>query len=168
MRSISARFLQGTVQYILHLADFDLEPVKKSVRSVCFNHLMICHVCTFRFSQYAAEWQRAIACISLLDCLGSLAAYSKGLEEGCFPTILEDFSHPVVDIEEGRHPCLDLPGSNYIANNTRIGGDGDASSLIVLTGPNMGGKSTLMRQTGLLVILAQVISRLLFVIPRFS
>jgi len=109
-----------------------------------------------RFSQYAAEWQRAIACISLLDCLGSLAAYSKGLEEGCFPTILEDFSHPVVDVEEGRHPCLDLPGSNYIANDTRIGGDGDGSSLIILTGPNMGGKSTLMRQTGLLVVLAQV------------
>ena len=118
-----------------------------------------------RFSQYAAEWQRAIACISLLDCLGSLAAYSKGLEEGCFPSILEDFSHPVVDIEEGRHPCLDLPGSNYIANNTRIGGDGDVSnSLIILTGPNMGGKSTLMRQTGLLVVLAQVMPLLLYLL----
>ena len=71
-----------------------------------------------------------------------------------------------MDVEEGRHPCLDLPGSNYIANNTRIGGDGDASSLIILTGPNMGGKSTLMRQTGLLVVLAQVISWFHFFIPR--
>ena len=120
-----------------------------------------------RFSQYSAEWQRANACISLLDCLGSLAAYSKSLEEGCFPQILEDFSHPMVDIEEGRHPCLDLPGSNYIANNTKIGGDGDSSSLIILTGPNMGGKSTLMRQTGLLVVLAQVTVGFLFFVHHF-
>ena len=90
---------------------------------------------TFRFSRHAAEWQCAIACISFLDCLGSLAAYSKGLEEGCFPIVLKDFSHPAVDIEEGRHPCLHLPGFNYIANNTRIGGDGDASSLIILNRP---------------------------------
>ena len=116
-----------------------------------------------KFSEYAAEWQRAIACISLLDCLGSLAAYSKSLEEGCFPTILEDFAHPQVNIEEGRHPCLDLPGSNYIANDTRIGGI-DNSSLIILTGPNMGGKSTLMRQTGLLVVLAQVLSNVTFLV----
>ena len=71
-----------------------------------------------------------------------------------------------MDVEEGRHPCLDLPGSNYIANDTRIGGDGDGSSLIILTGPNMGGKSTLMRQTGLLVVLAQVISWFHFFIPQ--
>ena len=120
-----------------------------------------------KFSEYAAEWQRAIACISLLDCLGSLAAYSKSLEEGCFPTILEDFAHPQVNIEEGRHPCLDLPGSNYIANDTRIGGI-DNSSLIILTGPNMGGKSTLMRQTGLLVVLAQVLSKVTFLVLKIS
>ena len=106
-----------------------------------------------QFSRHADAWQKAISCVSLLDALISLAMYSNSLEESCFPDILTDFSKPVVDIKDGRHPCLDTLGISYIPNDTLIDGD---SRLIILTGPNMGGKSTLMRQTGLLVILAQI------------
>ena len=106
-----------------------------------------------QFSRHADTWQKAISCVSLLDALISLAMYSNSLEESCFPDILTDFSKPVVDIKDGKHPCLDTIGISYIPNDTLIDGD---SRLIVLTGPNMGGKSTLMRQTGLLVILAQI------------
>ena len=106
-----------------------------------------------KFSEHATTLQRAIGCLSLLDSLLSLAAYSQGVEEGCFPTILTDFANPVIDIKDGRHPCLD--GSGFISNDTKLGGESEAN-LLVLTGPNMGGKSTLMRQTGLLVLLAQL------------
>eukprot|EP00092_Neocalanus_flemingeri_P023891 GFUD01025916.1.p1 GENE.GFUD01025916.1~~GFUD01025916.1.p1 ORF type:complete len:1157 (-),score=408.68 GFUD01025916.1:96-3209(-) len=106
-----------------------------------------------QFSKHADTWRKAIGCLALLDCLISLAGYSSGLEGGCFPSIMTDFSRPNIDIKEGKHPCLDLGGVAYIPNDTFIGSE---SSLIILTGPNMGGKSTLMRQTGLLVILAQM------------
>ena len=106
-----------------------------------------------QFSKHAEVWQKAIACVSLLDALMSLTTYSKSIEGGCFPTFLTDFSKPTIDIREGRHPCLDNTGLSYIPNDTEVGGE---SRLMILTGPNMGGKSTLMRQTGLLVILAQV------------
>ena len=55
--------------------------------------------------------------------------------------------------QEGSHPCLDLQGEAFIPNDTLLQ---DGRNLIVLTGPNMGGKSTVMRQTGLLVVLAQM------------
>ena len=69
------------------------------------------------------------------------------------PELITDFGKPLVDIREGKHPCLDTVGISYIPNDTLIDPE---SRLIILTGPNMGGKSTLMRQTGLLVILAQI------------
>lgn len=109
-----------------------------------------------RFSEHSELWQRALGCLSLLDCLAALATYSRGVEGSCWPEVLADAAEPVVDIVEGRHPCLDVQGANYIANSTVLGGGGSKASLLVLTGPNMGGKSTLMRQTGLLVVLAQV------------
>jgi len=106
-----------------------------------------------QFSKHADTWRKAIGCLALLDCLISLAGYSAGLEDGCFPSVMTDYNNPTIDIKEGKHPCLDLGGVAYIPNDTYIGSD---SNLIILTGPNMGGKSTLMRQTGLLVILAQM------------
>ena len=106
-----------------------------------------------QFSKHAEVWRKAIGCMSLLDALISLAVYSNSVEEGCFPQFLTDFNNPVINIKDGKHPCLDTIGISYIPNDTLIDAE---SRLIILTGPNMGGKSTLMRQTGLLVILAQI------------
>ena len=106
-----------------------------------------------QFSTHAEVWRKAIGCVAFLDALISLASYSNSIETGCFPTFLTDFSKPVIEIKEGRHPCLDNTGISYIPNDCSVGGD---SRLMILTGPNMGGKSTLMRQTGLLVILSQL------------
>lgn len=60
-------------------------------------------------------------------------------------------------IVSGRHPCICLTyaGGDFIPNDVLIEGQ---QLCIVVTGPNMGGKSTLMRQTGLIVILAQLVS----------
>ena len=60
-----------------------------------------------------------------------------------------------VEIVDGRHPVMEaLLGSSFVPNDLRLGVD--AARFILLTGPNMGGKSTYLRQTALLVILAQI------------
>ena len=59
-----------------------------------------------------------------------------------------------IDIGEGRHPCI--LSDTFIPNDTLLGTDSSASFMI-LTGPNMGGKSTLMRQIALLTIMTQIV-----------
>ena len=79
-----------------------------------------------------------------------------------FATLAEErrYGRPEVDdsleleIREGRHPVIEqlLPDEEFIPNDTVVGGA--AHQLILLTGPNMGGKSTYMRQTALIVLMA--------------
>ena len=70
---------------------------------------------------------------------------------------------PFLDIRDGRHPCVShtYTGDDYIPNDVIINGgqSQDGCLVVVVTGPNMGGKSTLMRQTGLIVILAQLVMK---------
>ncbi|MCM1291845.1 MAG: DNA mismatch repair protein MutS [Prevotella sp.] len=61
-----------------------------------------------------------------------------------------------IDIKEGRHPVIEMqlpPGEPYISNSLRL--DSDSQQIIMITGPNMSGKSALLRQTALIVLLAQ-------------
>jgi DNA mismatch repair protein MutS len=68
------------------------------------------------------------------------------------PAFVDD---SIVEIADGRHPVMEaLLGSKFVPNDLRVGVD--ASRFILLTGPNMGGKSTYLRQTALLVVLAQI------------
>ena len=68
----------------------------------------------------------------------------------CRPTLADE---PVLDVADGRHPALDdLLGNAFVANSLRLGGD--AAPLALLTGPNMAGKSTFIRQAALLTLLA--------------
>lgn len=64
----------------------------------------------------------------------------------------------VLEIHKGRHPVLEkiLPTGTYVANDTRLEGDSEDHQLIILTGPNMSGKSSLLRQSAHIVILAQM------------
>jgi DNA mismatch repair protein MutS len=68
------------------------------------------------------------------------------------PTITNGFD---LQIEAGRHPVVErmMPRDKFIPNDVRLTGD---ARLVILTGPNMAGKSTLLRQVGLIVVLAQV------------
>ena len=63
-----------------------------------------------------------------------------------------------LNIKQGRHPVLEkiLPMGKYVANDTRLHGDSEDHQLIILTGPNMSGKSSLLRQVAHIVILAQM------------
>lgn len=108
-----------------------------------------------RFSKEYELWKRCIDYIATLDCLTSLAVYGQNLSDFCFPEILSLEKHEtMIEIEDGYHPCMNLI-EDFIPNGISLGGDNSAP-LAILTGPNMGGKSTLMRQVGLLVIMAQI------------
>ena len=66
-----------------------------------------------------------------------------------FPTF-----QPIFELENGVHPCM-AAKEDFIPNGISLGEN--SAPLALLTGPNMGGKSTLMRQIGLLVVLAQIV-----------
>src|SRR6202040_2243752 len=63
---------------------------------------------------------------------------------------------PVLEIEQGRHPVLDsiMPPGEFVPNDIRLGPDD--GSILLITGPNMAGKSTYIRQVALAVVLAQM------------
>jgi DNA mismatch repair protein MutS len=70
------------------------------------------------------------------------------------PELTEDYS---ITISQGRHPVIEQnlpPGENYIANDVQL--DNNKQQIIILTGPNMSGKSALLRQTALVVLMAQM------------
>ncbi|XP_075263259.1 DNA mismatch repair protein Msh6-like isoform X2 [Convolutriloba macropyga] len=121
------------------------------------------------FSKEFAKCSRVVRSIGMLDVLIALADFSRTADPiMCRPQIVDSWSTSL-DIQNGKHPCIEnaMKGS-YIPNNTQLGkymedpesqscdSQNTRSSLILLTGPNMGGKSTLMRQTGLLIVLAQI------------
>ncbi|HDO28046.1 MAG TPA: DNA mismatch repair protein MutS [Bacteroidetes bacterium] len=91
--------------------------------------------------------------LARLDCLASFARISK--EYGYVkPELNNEYS---IDIKNGRHPVIELnlpPGEAYIANDVYL--DNDKQQIIILTGPNMSGKSALLRQTALIVLMAQM------------
>ncbi len=88
--------------------------------------------------------------ISLLDTLISLAEVAHQNRYIC-PTVNEGL---MVHIVEGRHPVLDKMLTHFVPNDTRI--DPPTETLLLITGPNMAGKSTYMQQVALIVLMAQI------------
>ncbi len=91
-----------------------------------------------------------IACLDCLLAFANVAEANKYIRP-----IVEDSD--VLDIKQGRHPVIEkqLPvGEKYIANDVYL--DTDSQQIIIITGPNMAGKSALLRQTALITLLAQI------------
>ena len=91
--------------------------------------------------------------IARLDCLLSFANVAR--ENNYIRPVIED--NDVLDIRQGRHPVIEkqLPiGEKYIANDVYL--DSSSQQIIIITGPNMAGKSALLRQTALITLLAQI------------
>ncbi len=90
--------------------------------------------------------------IAQLDCLLSMATIA--MENRYVRPVIEDSD--VLDIRQGRHPVIErqMPvGEKYVANDVKL--DSDQQQIIIITGPNMAGKSALLRQTALITLLAQ-------------
>ena len=104
-------------------------------------------------TQFIEPVQTNAHIIAQLDCLRSYATLAQE-NNYCRPELDDSFE---LEITEGRHPVIEkqLPISEpYIANDTYL--DRDSQQMIMITGPNMSGKSAILRQTALIVLLAQM------------
>uniref|UniRef100_A0A3B4TSW9 DNA mismatch repair protein n=2 Tax=Seriola dumerili TaxID=41447 RepID=A0A3B4TSW9_SERDU len=125
----------------------------------------------YNFDKNYSNWKTGVECMAVLDVLLALSRYSQGgdgpmtrpqvvLPEG------DDQVATFVDLTGSRHPCVTKTffGDDFIPNDIFIGcpGSGETDEgkghalCVLVTGPNMGGKSTLMRQCGLVIIIAQL------------
>ncbi|VDP11565.1 unnamed protein product [Soboliphyme baturini] len=115
------------------------------------------------FSARGDKWLAVVECASLWDVLFSLAKYSTSSCCMCFPSVIpSDSRSPFISISSGVHPCFvntRTLATQFIPNDTEIGDVKNCQKspmVLLLTGANMGGKTTLMRQVALIVILAQI------------
>lgn len=112
-----------------------------------FNSLVI------DLQQHLLEVQYNAQTIAKIDCLSSLCQIAS---KNNYVKPIIDNSH-VIDINQGRHPVIEkqLPlGEQYVPNNVIL--DDEATQIMMITGPNMSGKSALLRQTALIVLMAQM------------
>ncbi|XP_055695973.1 probable DNA mismatch repair protein Msh6 isoform X2 [Lutzomyia longipalpis] len=110
-----------------------------------------------KFSNANDLWKQCVSNVAILDVLTSFAEYARNSRESCVPEIVEEDCEPFMELEDGYHPCL-TNNEDFIPNGVTLGAP--RTALTILTGPNMGGKSTLMRQVGLLAVMAQIGSRI--------
>lgn len=100
-----------------------------------------------------ARLQRNASVVARLDCLCSFARIAA--ERGYVrPEIADD---KVIDIRDGRHPVIEMMmpvGEQYVPNDVYL--DDQSQQIMMITGPNMSGKSALLRQTALVVLMAQM------------
>lgn len=102
---------------------------------------------------YVSEIQQNAKTIATIDCLTSFAQIAIK-NNYCKPNINSD---KILDIKEGRHPVIEqqMPsGEQYIPNDVYL--DDVSHQIMVITGPNMSGKSALLRQTALIILMAQI------------
>ena len=103
-------------------------------------------------AQFIEPLQQDAAALSRLDCLQSMARVAR--ERGYVRPVVDDSL--TLDIREGRHPVIETlmpPGEEYVANDIAL--DTQGQQIVIVTGPNMAGKSALLRQTALITLLAQ-------------
>jgi DNA mismatch repair protein MutS len=116
------------------------------LESELFNELRLAVAAT------AERLQRLSRALAVLDCINGLAI--AALEYGYTCPVVNEGDEIV--IREGRHPVVERmlpPGERYVANDVQLGTD---EQIMIITGPNMSGKSTYLRQCGLIVLLAQI------------
>lgn len=104
-------------------------------------------------TEYVQPVQHDAQVIAQIDCLLSFAEVAL---EGnyCRPELNESNR---IEIKDGRHPVIETmmaPGEQYVSNDVTL--DSDSQQIMIITGPNMSGKSALLRQTALIVLMAQM------------
>nr|XP_020503102.1 DNA mismatch repair protein Msh3 [Labrus bergylta] len=107
-----------------------------------------------QFGEHYHTMKTAISHLATVDCLFSLAEVAKQ-GDYCRPEVCEG-QHQIV-IRDGRHPAIDLlmgEQNQYVPNLTELQGDGRRT--MIITGPNMGGKSSYIRQVALICVMAQM------------
>ncbi|WP_312934475.1 DNA mismatch repair protein MutS [Pseudomonas sp.] len=100
--------------------------------------------------EHLAPLQDSAAALAEVDVLSNLAERALNLDLNC-PTFVDE---PCLRIDQGRHPVVEqVLTTPFVANDLRLD---DSTRMLIITGPNMGGKSTYMRQTALIVLMAHI------------
>ncbi|MGB4773628.1 MAG: DNA mismatch repair protein MutS [Daejeonella sp.] len=111
------------------------------------------HELTYALSEYIKPIQLDAQLVAQLDVLLNFATLA--IKNYYVKPIIDESS--IIDIKGGRHPVIEKnlpPGEEYITNDVFL--DSETQQIIIITGPNMAGKSALLRQTGLIVLMAQM------------
>jgi len=104
-------------------------------------------------AEHAEAIQTNARLVATLDCFNSLASVAVDYRYTC-PEIRESTELKII---EGRHPVIERllpPGEKYTPNDTTL--DTESDQILIITGPNMSGKSSYLRQVGLIVLMAQI------------
>lgn len=104
-------------------------------------------------AEFTRQIQQNARVLAVVDCLTAFAHIARQ-NRYTRPEILES---EVIDIKEGRHPVIEKqlpPGEAYVPNDIVL--DSESHQILIITGPNMAGKSALLRQTALIVLMAQM------------
>ena len=117
-----------------------------ALESDLFNRLRV------RVAEHAKSLLQTARALAEIDTLAGLAevAARRGYVK---PDVVED---DVLEVTGGRHPVVEASASGFVPNDTELGVGKTPTRIIVLTGPNMAGKSTYLRQNALIVLMAQI------------
>ena len=131
----------------------ELEDVVLGAEDKLYNleYQLFCNIRDHVFTQ-VNRIQRTAKAIAMLDMMASLALVSEK-NNYVRPTLNEE---GIINIKEGRHPVIEqmIDHDMFISNGTYL--DEDSHRVVIITGPNMAGKSTYMRQTALIALMAQI------------
>lgn len=150
---IRKQTLTGAERYITEeLKEYEQKIMGAEERILQIEAQIYAEIIAF-ISRHLAPLQRDARIVANMDCLQSMAR----LAEECkyVRPAVDDSS--IIDIKQGRHPVIEtlMPiGEEYIPNDVYL--DNESQQIIIITGPNMSGKSALLRQTALIVLLAQM------------
>ena len=131
------------------LKDFEEKALSSKSRALAREKILYDELID-KLADHLAELQDSAAALAELDVLTNLAERTEALNL-CCPVLSTE---PAIEIREGRHLVVEQHQSaTFVANDLTLS---RAQSMLVITGPNMGGKSTYMRQTALIVLLAHI------------
>ncbi len=144
--------LKNAERYITpELKEFETKVLGAAEKSQDLEYELFCHV-REEVARHTPTFQKTARAVSETDVLAGLADVAA--EDGYrMPEVIEE---PSLEIRDGRHPVLEktLTDEPFIPNDALVGGE--HSHMLIITGPNMAGKSTYIRQVALLVLMAQM------------
>ena len=134
-----------------------LEEVEERLKQTL--NVFVCFLFNY-FHKHYAVWDRFIESLAQLDCLCSLSLTSF-MADGtmCRPNLYSLNDAVFFNAKGTRHPCVSMNKPNFVSNDIVLGDvqeEENSKNVVILTGPNMGGKSTILRQVCILSILAQI------------
>jgi DNA mismatch repair protein MutS len=150
---IRKQTLVGAERYINEELKIYEEKILGAEEKIAELEAKIYNELVFSLSDYIPAFQLNASLIAQLDCLCS---FSTSAVENHYvrPQVNDSFN---INILQGRHPVIEKqlpPGEDYVANDVAL--DTNDQQIIIITGPNMAGKSALLRQTALITLLAQI------------